>query len=186
MGSGVFMNCYKLTSATLGEGIGLIAESMFSGCSLLADITIPQSVAVIENSAFTGCSAIKEVHLPEWLEKIGDNAFNGVNLTGVYSVATKPGTLSASSFSNKTFLAGTLYVPVGLKAVYQAAPVWRLFSNIVESEELSAIEGVTADDETAVRVYNLQGVLIYSGEKSDMPALPAGIYLINGRKIYIR
>lgn len=186
MGSGVFMNCYKLTSATLGEGIGFITESMFSGCSLLADVTIPQSVAVIENSAFAGCSAIKEVHLPEWLEKIGDNAFNGVNLTGVYSVATKPGTLSASSFSNKTFLAGTLYVPVGLKAVYQAAPVWRLFSNIVESEELSALDGVTADDETAVRVYNLQGVLIYSGEKSDMPALPAGIYLINGRKIYIR
>ena len=50
------------------------------------------------------------------------------------------------------------------------------------------IGGVTAGSSDApVKVYNLNGVLVSSGKAADvLGKLPAGVYIVNGRKVVIR
>lgn len=52
----------------------------------------------------------------------------------------------------------------------------------------SAIEGIAVDADAPVRVYNLQGIVV----RANVPAseatvsLPAGVYIVNGKKVYVR
>lgn len=43
----------------------------------------------------------------------------------------------------------------------------------------------TIDADTVITVYNLNGVLIYRGTQKEIPALPAGYYIVNKERILI-
>ena len=59
-------------------------------------------------------------------------------------------------------------------------------TNISISDSNSSIAGVAADNNAAVDVYSLQGVLIISNATPErIAALPAGLYIIGNKKVVI-
>ena len=58
IGSGIFQNCYGITSITIPNSVTNIGSYAFSNCHSLASITIPNSVTSIGSNAFSACYGI--------------------------------------------------------------------------------------------------------------------------------
>ena len=71
-------------------------------------------------------------------------------------------------------------MPVGTRNAYFFDPVWGMFANIVESEELTNGVGevMVEDIDGPVSVHDLHGIQRYHGERDVMPTLPRGVYII--------
>ena len=52
----------------------------------------------------------------------------------------------------------------------------------------TAIEGVTelTGNDRELRVYNINGQLVMRGSRKDLERLPAGIYIVNGKKVTVK
>lgn len=89
-----------------------IGDQAFSGNRKLSAVTIPSSVTTINLQAFSDCSALSKVSVKQ----------------------STPLVLSATEliFSNVNKEICILEVPVGAKAAYQAAEVWKDFTLIME------------------------------------------------------
>lgn len=73
----------------------------------------------------------------------------------------------------------TLYVPKDTKPLYQSTEGWDVFSNIVEMSGESNINGVHNDERNNDVYYDLQG------HQVGKPTV-SGIYIINGKKVYVK
>ena len=62
IGDDAFMNCYKLTSVTLGDSVTNIGGNAFYYCSNLTNVTIGDSVANIGDGAFEYCYGLTSVY----------------------------------------------------------------------------------------------------------------------------
>ena len=80
-----------------------------------------------------------------------------------------PVSIEEDVFSNIPSTA-TLYVPTGSKNAYANATGWNSFTNIVEVDATSGLEGVESDN-TEVEYYTLQGVQV------AIENLEQGIYI---------
>ena len=113
-----------------------IGNSAFGDCSGLASITIPNGVTSIGHNAFRGCHNLTSVTIPNSVISIGSFAFFECgNLTSVSVEAVTPLVITENTFTNITN--ATLYVPIGSKANYVAASVWKDFKNIIEGNIVS-------------------------------------------------
>lgn len=84
------------------------------------------------------------------------------------------------SFSENVYNNATLYIPKGSKSYYWIDPVWGNFRNIVEIDNASSIEDIRINLQTKEgRIFNINGVQMPNYEIEN---LPAGIYIINGKK----
>ena len=51
----------------------------------------------------------------------------------------------------------------------------------------SGIQGIIADNSTKAHIYNLQGIIIkHNASEKDLHSLPAGIYIMNGKKVVVK
>lgn len=103
-------------------------------CAGLTQVELPEGLSSIGNNAFSSCINLTRVELPSTLTEIGNEAFDYCNnLHIVVSRASSP-----IAVTNTTFPAcindAVLYVPMGSKAVYEAADYWKEFKEIVEME----------------------------------------------------
>ena len=107
-----FEGCTNLESVILPDGLVHIYYRAFRNCQKLTSINIPEMVTLIGETCFYGCKSLKSVTVgspdPSTIA-LGNNVFGGVPLPSC-----------------------TLYVPFGSKALYEQAPVWKDFGNIVE------------------------------------------------------
>jgi len=71
-----FMNCSKLTTVNLSNGLIAINAQTFFFCFVLNNITIPETVTSIGNKAFDGCGSLSSITIPSAVQNIGDNVFN--------------------------------------------------------------------------------------------------------------
>ena len=90
LGAGAFLDCNRLGSITLGEGLETIYADTFFGCSSLKEIRIPKSVTRLEDNAFSDCTSLMTVMLSSEVTEIGDSAFKGcTSLRTVYYYGTE-------------------------------------------------------------------------------------------------
>ena len=185
IGDFAFHDCTGLTSVTIGNGVTSIGKSAFYWCSGLTSVEIPSSVTSIGDFAFHDCTGLTSIEIPSSVTSIGNYVFS--NCTGLTSITSHiaaedlfiPGSYAFNGIDKD---ACTLYVPAGAKSTYAATEQWRDFTNIVEmssdGSDATAIESVETESTAPAVYYDL------SGRRVENPA--KGIYIVNGRKVFIK
>jgi hypothetical protein len=99
---------------------------------------------------------------------------------------------TASTFSNETYLDGTLYVPASSVDAYKAAPGWEDFFEIVGLEVSGIAEigsdasakvsvdggAICVDGDADVRIVSTNGATVYSGRGETRINVTPGIYVV--------
>jgi hypothetical protein len=157
----------RITSIDIPEGVTTIERKAFSS-SDLRTISFPNTLTFIGDEAFGRCKELTTVFLPASLTTIGSFAFESCkNLKDVHNLATVPQVLD----SDYSFATGnmdgpihgaTLHVLAGCKAAYQAANVWKDFSNIVEDAVPSDIKVNKTPVQSIKSRYALDGRLSFN------------------------
>lgn len=114
-GNKAFMNCKRLMTVVIGNGLQKINTSMFEGCTLLESVWIGSSINTIDAGAFANCK----------------------NLTDIYCTAESAPTIytySTSPFSNAYINLCTLHVPETSMSSYNSMTPWNEFKQIVSVE----------------------------------------------------
>lgn len=204
IGESAFENCRSLSALHFGGSteeraddpatsqcaLQRIGNWAFYNCSLLQELNIPEGVTEIGNAAFYGCSHLEDLVLPSSLQTIGDYGFSDCsNLERITVNATIPPVIEANTFY-EVDRSIPVYVPKGSLEAYKADTYWSEFrlldddpATVISPEEDNsgcyAANGMLYNPNgVSLNVYNLQGVLIYTGNatKIEMPA--KGIYIL--------
>lgn len=176
-----FKDCSGLTGTlTIPPSVVSIGGESFSGCSgLTGDLIIPSSITTI-SANFNSCPGFTSITFPSSMIN-SVNSFNGCsNLKSIYVHSKIPCDLYPVTFGNMDKTSCVLHVPVGSKAAYKSAIIWKEFLNIVEyiptgekNTSISTLQikvqngqlritGVPINEK--ITVYNMQGVCVYSHE----------------------
>lgn len=103
-------------------------NTLIKGCK---NTVISEDIRIINSHAFDGANGLS-VTIPKSVVGIQSYAF-GYDLSSVKVKWVKPIEIPSSAFpSYNEDIKGTLYVPRGTKASYEAAEEWKRFSSIVE------------------------------------------------------
>ena len=190
IGNWAFYNCHQLQELNIPEGVTEIGNAAFYNCHQLQELNIPEGVTEIGDAAFYGCSYLEDLVLPSSLQTIGDNCFSLCSKLGRIIVnAAVPPVIEAKTFYevNRSI---PVYVPKGSLEAYKADAYWSEFrlldddpatvlSPEADNSGCYAADGMLYNPNgVSLNVYNLQGVLIYTGNatKIEMPA--KGIYIL--------
>jgi hypothetical protein len=158
-------------------------------------------VTELARGAFQNKTELVEATIPETVKKIGEGAFAGCrNLRNLYIKSQTPPTISspdeARSMLRKANGTGVkafegvdketcvLHVPYGTAELYRQADGWKEFANIVEMEDLTAVNGVMANG-TVTDVYDMSGRKVRR-QATTLKDLPKGVYIIEGRKVIVK
>lgn len=184
IGIAAFANT-NISSISIPSGVSVINKETFKNCTALTAISVPYRVTLIDESAFWGCTGLTEVSLGKAVAEIGQDAFNGcAALKKVYSKNTTPPKMTnQETFANKVYSNATLYVPLECYSKYNTTMYWNYFENIEETE-FSGIEDIITDEPVngPSPVFTVSGQYLGVKKRSD---LPAGIYIINGKKVIV-
>lgn len=179
-----FQDCNNLISVTLPNSVTSIGEEAFRDCINLKSIEISNSLTKIGQSAFSGCRGLTSLSFPQSVKTIEGNAFGGCSgLTFIKVYRNRPIAITDefdSAFTDVDKETCILYVPKGTATMYMSAPGWMEFENIVEFEEESAINQLDVTSDEDVDWYTLDG------RKLEGQPTEKGIYIINGKKIYVK
>ena len=179
--NGLLRGCQN---TVIPEGIAWINNFAFNKCAKLKAIDIPSSVTSIDPCAFQDCTGLTSITLPSGLYDLGYHAFAGVDLKSVTSLmedpplidGIQPNAWESGTFSDNTYLEGTLYVPLGTADKYKKTEGWSDFKH-VEEFDASGLRRVEASSPTAP-YYDLNGVRITQPRK--------GIYIQKGKKVMVK
>ena len=167
-----------------------IGNWAFYNCHQLQELNIPEGVTEIGDAAFYGCSYLEDLVLPSSLLTIGDNCFSLCSKLGRIIVnAAVPPVVEAKTFY-EVDRSIPVYVPKGSLEAYKADAYWSEFrlldddpatvlSPEADNSGCYAANGMLYNPNgVSLNVYNMQGVLIYTGNatKIEMPA--KGVYIL--------
>ena len=174
-------------------------NSLVVGCS--ASI-IPSTIRSISSWAFNECRSLEEIMIPKSINAIGDYAFHGCSqLKKVISEIENPFKINEDVFcyvdgepfdgGRLIFSKAILYVPTGSKDKYKATPAWNNFRTIVEFSESGIDQPLSKTSEMQKYVvFNTKGMHVRtvscSTISNSIDGLPAGIYIVNGKKVVKR
>ena len=188
VGREAFHYCYNLESLSISESLDTISPLTFGRSDKLKKITIPNSVSVIGEGAFWGCPYVTTLVIGENVKTIMPQAFNQcLALSQIDSYAAIPPMAGIRAFYKVNTSTCRLNVPVGSKAAYQTAEIWKDFSLVFEKEELTSIEQLSISNVLIwpTNIYDMNGHLVRKNAHSA-DGLDNGIYIINGRKVVIQ
>lgn len=179
-------------SVVLPTSVTKIGKNAFMNCLKFVDFIVPNTINQIEASAFKNCINLESLTLGSGLLSIGNYVFFGCNnIKAIHCLAmVPPATGDEITFDTTLYSVTELYVPKGAIEAYKTTQAeWRLFANIEEEGSVDVSEIENPDDQT-IRVYDMNGILRFSGKFSDFEQLPEGIYtIVNGRtssKVFLR
>ncbi len=174
---------------TIPSSVVTIGAGAFSGCVYMTSVTLPASVQMIKGEAFMGCTSLSEITLPASVYYIGDKAFRDcTSLLTIRAMRMRPPETSIFAFRGVPIEA-CVYVPKSTIPYYLQSRAWNGFDYYFEVEEwVTGISDITADSGNASQdVYTPQGVCIRrNATDADVKALPEGIYIIGGKKVYVK
>ncbi len=177
-----------VTECMIPSSVVTIGNNAFRGCVSLASVTIPPSVQIIKRLAFSNCTSLSEITIPASVEFIGSYAFdNCISLLTINAMRMRPPETEVGAFSDVPIDA-YVYVPKRTVPFYLASEPWSVFYYYFEVEEwVTGISDVIDDADTLQDVYTLQGVCIRrNATEADIDALPKGLYIIGGKKVYVK
>ena len=158
LGMGAFQECSSLTNVILPESLKTISDNAFRECRALISINLPSDLEEIGDYAFAYCISLKSVVIPEnlsyrlmntfldcsSLETIslstsGDYITTFSNCTKIKEVYIKgfPPSINKEVFNNVSLNKITLFVPKGLKSIYENTVVYKDFGTIVEVDSIT-------------------------------------------------
>lgn len=174
-----------LSAINLQGNIKRIGDHAFFKCTALLSATLSADLAVIGTEAFSGCGKLKSIEFPESLTDIGAKAFNDcLSLETVTCRSLEPPTMADyNAFTDHTYDTATLTVPGERYYDYIQSYGWDLFAHTVTSD----IEQPVQDNNKPTNIYNLQGIVVRrNATKEDLNSLPAGIYIMSGKKVIVK
>ena len=182
IGNYAFFDCSALSYVSIPNSVTSIGANAFLGCTSLTAVDISDNVTSIGNSAFRDCTGLTSVTIGSGVKKIGNYAFSsGVNLSSINVNMNIPIEIDESVFeytgsnysSDIIYLAATLNVPAGTKALYSNVASWKNFMNIQEPEpepqpepqpEPSAINNVNGNA-TSSTYYTVGGAQLKNAQR---------------------
>lgn len=162
--------------------------------------TLNKFVWAMNTAPFSGYRKIYDRKYSGWIETKMDRYFD-VKKFSPNSIVLKSGTPPECdiNFDKSAYLNTTLHIPVGSKEAYMNADVWKSFFDIVESEPAADVPVVGVDqnqpvvsvdngfinisglNETeAVRIYDVHGRLVYSGNECNIRLNRTGMFILKG------
>ena len=176
-----FYSCVALSEISPLPNLKVIEDAAFDGCLSLKNFDLPGCLTTIGNRAFLGsgiervilpeglsdvgestfqyCKSLKEIELPSTLQSIGSKAFHTYDndlVTIVKSHIKTPFEIPNDAF-NYFSENCTLMVPTGTLDAYRTTYAWRLFKNIEEYDDASAVNALQAEHLASTTLYNLSG-----------------------------
>lgn len=112
IGDYAFTSCYKLESATLGDGIKKIVTGLFYYCSNLTDVTFSEDISIIESDAF-GKSGLISIVIPDSVTSIGSGAFASCTNLASVTMSNNITSLGDNAFYNCSSLQ-SIILPDGI------------------------------------------------------------------------
>ena len=103
------MYCTSLTTATIGNGLNIIAGSTFYSCTNLTSVTLPNSVTNIGDWAFFECTSLTNVTLPNSVTSIGAWAFELCTSLTSITIPNRVASLGNLAFYACTSLTGVYF-----------------------------------------------------------------------------
>ena len=173
----LYLNGELLTELSIPAEIAEVKDYAFYNCNGVTNIDIVDGVKSIGNSAFYGCSDLETLYISNTIESIGNYAFAECNNIMDIKIGSKKAiTASENIFSSDAYANAMLYVPNGRKFAYEKAAPWNKFY-IVEMD-FTGVEEVKAEGRNVKAIYDLQGRRVENPTK--------GIYIINGKKVFVK
>ncbi|MBR4912190.1 MAG: leucine-rich repeat domain-containing protein [Bacteroidales bacterium] len=215
-------HCFEFTniqSVVIPPLIDTIPEGCFVDCHSLGSVVLPQQLTTIEYLAFAGAPMLEQISIPASVTFIGRKAFQttvgGLKVLDIYCEV--PPTIYGNGVYSTFNDWDSIYVrvPCGKTAVYQSAPKWSSYNNLIYEECVGVEDHELADfkvypnpvddvlymnmdnsmDIMNIVLYDLQGRVIYFQNSSNSPilnvkSLPSGVYMLRvtdmGRHDYWR
>ena len=143
------------------EGVKCIGKTAFECSQNLRTITLPPNLKSIQLAAFNA-SGIESINLPKSVNYLGHLCIRKVSmlpfyLKSIYVNWDIPINLTGDdTFSQEIYTDVTLYVPLGTKSLYEAAPVWGNFFSI-EEFDASNITEIFVDSHDDCQYFDLNG-----------------------------
>lgn len=190
---GIFTNCKALTTVIMPAADQAANfrsfEKAFSGCSALTEIDLSGCTGLNNtNEIFYNCEALAKVKLPANF-KFGSETFDRCEaLTTIdwttYGETTAPAYKMGSLPTLGKNL--TIIVPAAAYDAFIADSNWKAYNIVSDSQSgISSIEAESATVSGAV--YDLSGRRVATVANADeLRLLPAGIYIVAGKKILVK
>lgn len=198
-----FYGCQNLTAVQLPAYLQQIWYAVFSRCTSLTEMQLPDHVTYVGARAFAACTNLQTLTLSPQLNSIGNYAFAACpRLSLIVAPMTSPPALPENAFITEipqistdfdldavgdVYRTARLVVPSGCRQRYAEAEGWSLFRHIDEmtpdGRVPDSVQPVRAAQPPVVpaTVYSLTGQRL-----SPVQSLPAGIYIVDGRKMVIK
>lgn len=191
---GIFKKCTALTEVIMPAADQAANfrsfENAFNGCEALTSIDLKGCTGLNNtDNAFSNCSALEKVVLPGSF-KFGTETFDRCEALKEIDWTSFEGTEAPAFKMNSLPTLGkalTITVPAAAYDSFVANTSWNSYT--IVSDGQSALTTITADADaqSARTVYDFSGrqvTVLAPGQ--DVNTLPAGLYIVGGRKVLVK
>lgn len=191
---GIFKKCTALTEIVMPAADQAANfrsfENAFNGCEALITIDLKGCTGLNNtDNAFSNCSALEKVVLPGNFQ-FGTETFDRCEALKEIDWTSFEGTEAPAFKMNSLPTLGkalTIKVPAAAYDSFVANTSWNSYTIVADGQ--SALTTITADAEaqSARTVYDFSGrqvTVLAPGQ--DVNTLPAGLYIVGGRKVLVK
>lgn len=191
---GVFRKCTALTEVIMPAADQAANfrsfEGAFNGCSALTAIDLKGCTGLNNtNEAFYGCEALEKVVLPGNF-KFGSDTFDRCEALKQIDWTSFEGTEAPAFKMNSLPTLGkalTITVPAAAYDSFVANTSWNSYTIVADGQSALTTITADADAQSARTVYDFSGrqvTVLAPGQ--DVNTLPAGLYIVGGRKVLVK